>query len=254
MTRRRLSSVLGVVLLQFLVAHRGKAQQASTPGGTAPAAESPPSPDAPIPLSAFTAVGSDMALGNRLDQMGWNEAQIDAFIEGVRAAFHGRPVPLDDDARKVSKRIFERIAEIESREKEERFAKPGFLKKYLDDISKRLGLQQSDSGLCYQIQPGTMETRAGPGDTVVVSCAAFAVDGVTLIPELTNKKVRTRVSEMLPGLAEGVQMMSVGGQGIFVVPPSLSFGSGSWPAGADRGTPLIFRITLIEVVNSAAPR
>jgi FKBP-type peptidyl-prolyl cis-trans isomerase len=134
------------------------------------------------------------------------------------------------------------------------FAKPGRLTEYIKNICKRLNLQEADSGLCYAIRPGSTGARPGPDDTVVVSCAAFAADGSTPIPQLTAEKARTKVSEMLPGFVEGIQMMSVGGQAIFVLPPALSFGAGTWPAGVDHGTPLLFRITLNEVISAGTQR
>jgi hypothetical protein len=85
-----------------------------------------------------------------------------------------------------------------------------------------------------------------------VSCAAYAADGATPIPQLSSQKARTKVSDMLPGFVQGIQMMTVGGQAIFVLPPALSFGNGNWPMGVDRGTPLIFRFALIDVLSGNA--
>jgi FKBP-type peptidyl-prolyl cis-trans isomerase len=242
-------------LLPLLLAVGDLAAQPAAPGSDSTATESHPStPEATPPVEAFSSVGSDMAMANHLGEMGWNEAQIAAFIEGIRAAFHGRPYPPSAAARQISERITQQIAAIEAHEREVEFAKPGRLKEYIKDICKRLNLEQADSGLCYTIRPGTTEARPGPDDTVVVSCAAFAADGSTPIPQLTAEKARTKVSEMLPGFVEGIQMMSVGGQAIFVLPPALSFGAGTWPPGVDHGTPLLFRITLNEIVSADKPR
>jgi FKBP-type peptidyl-prolyl cis-trans isomerase len=186
--------------------------------------------------------------------MGWTDAQVAAFIDGIRAAFRGKPYPPNDAARQITERIRQEIAEIESHEREQQFAKPGHLENYLKEICKRLKLTKSDSGLCYGIDPGTTGSRPGPDDTVVVSCAAYAADVATPLPQLSNKNARVKVSDMLPGLGEGVQMMTVGGQAIFVLPPALSFGSGKWPPGVDRGTPLIFRIALINVISGDVQR
>jgi hypothetical protein len=95
-----------------------------------------------------------MALANHLNEMGWTEAQVSAFIDGIRAAFQGKPYPPNDAARQITERIHQQIAEIESREREQEFAKPGRLEGYLKEICKRLKLTQSDSGLCYGIVRG----------------------------------------------------------------------------------------------------
>jgi FKBP-type peptidyl-prolyl cis-trans isomerase len=238
----------------LVIVDRVAAQQEALATGSAALAQSPQSTarEPSQPLEAFSAVGSDMALANHLGEMGWSEAQVSAFIEGIRAAFQGKPYPPSDAARQISDRIRRQIAEIESREKEQEFAKPGHLEEYLKEVCKRLKLTQSDSGLCYAIDPGTTGSRPGPDDTVVVSCAAYAADFATPLPQLSSQNARIRVSNMLPGFVEGIQMMAVGGQAIFVLPPALSFGSGEWPPGVDRGTPLIFRISLINVISGNA--
>jgi FKBP-type peptidyl-prolyl cis-trans isomerase len=62
-----------------------------------------------------------------------------------------------------------------------------------------------------------------------------------------------KVSDLLPGLAEGVQMMTSDSKGFFLVPPSLSFGTAHWPDGVAKNSPLIYRVTLHEIDPVAAP-
>lgn len=209
---------------------------------------------APPPADAYAALGSDLAMANHLNDMGWSEAQIASFIDGLRAAFHGRPVPFNDAARKMSDEIARHISEMDAKEKRQQLLTPEGLKAYLKDICKQLKLQQSDSGLCYNIQFGPTGIRPGPDDTVIVSCRAFAADGKTAITELSAEKARVKVSDTLPGFVEGLQMMSAGSKALFILPPALSFGAGNWPAGVDRGTPIIFRIVLDDVVAGTASR
>jgi FKBP-type peptidyl-prolyl cis-trans isomerase FkpA len=248
MNTPRLRSIFAALLSLQVVLHQVVAEQASGPTATSQSPQSAKG-EPPTPLEAFSAVGSDMAMANHLNELGWDDAQVAAFLDGIRAVFRGKPFPANDAARQLSEKISQQLAETESRERQQEFAKPGHMEAFLKEMCKRLKLQQSDSGLCYGIEPGTTGSRPGPDDSVVVSCAAFAADGATPLPQLTSQKVRTKVSEMLPGFVEGIQMMTVGGQGVFVLPPALSFGSGNWPPGVDRGTPLFFRITLIDVIS-----
>jgi len=226
--------------------------QAPAPAATHPAP--PAASGQAYPLSAFSAIGSSFAEGNRLPELGWSEAQVSAFIDGIRAAFNGRPFPFDDAAKQVSAEMGRRVQEIVSRERQEAFAQPGELARYMKDVSKRLGLEQTDSGLCYAIQSAGKGNRPGPGDTVVMSCNALAADGATKLPQLSTERVRIKVADLLPGIAEGIQLMANTGQALFVVPPALSFGQGEWPQGVDRGAPIIFQVTLHEVVGAGASR
>jgi FKBP-type peptidyl-prolyl cis-trans isomerase FkpA len=199
-------------------------------------------------LQGLAAIGSQVATENHLRDMGWTTAEVDAFISGIHAAIQGNPIPFNGAARQVKTAMTKRLAEIDSRERQAAFADPANLKKYLKNICKRYSLEQSDSGLCYKINPGPSGSRPGPDDSVLFSCTAYASDGTTPIISLTNENARDRISNMLPGFAEGIQMMTVGGEGIFVLPPALSFGSGAWPQGVDAGTPLIFVIKLKQIV------
>ena len=218
--------------------------------------QGPPVPPA-YPLAAFSALGCSLSQAGRLAELGWNEEQISAFVEGVRGALHGKTVPFDEASRRLQQEIGRQVAEIQAREKRqivEAFAQPGRVEQYMKEARKRYGLQASDSGLEFSIQGGRPGIRPGPADTVVVSCIATAADGATRLPQLSSGRVRVKVADLLPGFMEGIQMMSVDSRAMFILPPALSFGAGEWPQGVDRGTPLIFFVTLHEVLaTEAAP-
>jgi FKBP-type peptidyl-prolyl cis-trans isomerase FkpA len=207
------------------------------------------------PLDAYAAVGSSMVQDNRLGQLGWTEAQVEAFLSGVRAAFRGEGRPVDAVAQGLLNDIGRRMQEMEQAERRrqfgtEAFAQPGHLQTYLKDISKQFQLERSDSGLCYGIKAG-YGARPGPEDTVIMSYKVNLADTTTEVPALAVNRQKVRVGDLLPGLAEALQMMTVDSAAMLVLPPDLSFGAGEWPAGTERGTPLLFTVKLHEVI--AAP-
>jgi FKBP-type peptidyl-prolyl cis-trans isomerase len=114
-------------------------------------------------------------------------------------------------------------------------------------MEKRLGLQTSGSGLRYNVQPGKNGVRPRPGDTIVVTVHATGADGTTKLPQLSAERISVKMDGMMPGLAEGLQMMTVGAEAVFVIPPSLSFGDKTWPEGVERGSPLVYWVTLHDV-------
>lgn len=239
---------LGLILL-FLAALRASGQAA---GAGAPATNS----TGALPLPAFAALGSSFAQTNQLGDLGWTDEQKTAFLEGVKAALHGKGYAMDDAARQLSAEMARRLQELEVRRKQqtvEEFAKPGRLAQYMKEMRKRHGLQLSDSGLAYSIQAGRAGARPRLGDTVVVSCEATAADGTTKLPQLSSDHVRVKLENLLPGFMEGLQMMTMESRGRFLVPPALSFGDNEWPPGVDRGTPLLFLITLHEIVSPENP-
>ena len=195
------------------------------------------------PAAAYSAFGSSFAISAHFAELGWSEGELGAFLEGIKAATGGHPVAMDDMARRLVAEMGRRVAEAEQ---------PGGaavdpkvrLARYFKGMRRRLGLQVADSGLGYNVQTGRNGIRPRPGDWIVFSCVATTADGRTRIPQLCTERIRVRMEGLLPGLMEGLQMMTVGSTAVFVVPPSLSFGEGAWPEGVEHGSPLVYYIAL----------
>jgi FKBP-type peptidyl-prolyl cis-trans isomerase len=209
-----------------------------------------------FPPADYAAFGSSMGVEGHFSELGWTEEQFNAYIEGMRSAFKGKPFPVDEAARELSAEVGRRIAELESTAKggspvQDPFD-PAALVSYMKEASKRYHLQLSDSGLGYNVSAGTNGIRPRPNDTVVISCAATAADGATKLPQLSSSQIRSRLSDMMPGFREGLQMMTVGSHALFVFPPALSFGHSEWPEGVQAGSPVIFEVALLNVVPAPA--
>jgi FKBP-type peptidyl-prolyl cis-trans isomerase len=208
------------------------------------------------PLSAYSAFGSSVGLGGHFGELGWTQDQFDAFAEGMRSAFKGKPYQVEDSARQLAADMERRIKEIEAGTAAPATAPsfdPSKLVSYMQDATRKYHLQLSDSGLGYNVSIGRNGIRPRLGDTVVISCDAAAFDGSTKLPQLSSEHIRTKVAQMFPGLREGLQMMTVGSHAIFVLPPALSFGHGDWPQGVSPGSPLIFQVTLLDVTPAPSP-
>jgi FKBP-type peptidyl-prolyl cis-trans isomerase len=209
-----------------------------------------------FPLTAYSAFGSSIGLGGHFGELGWTQDQFDAFAEGMRAAFKGKPYPVEDSARQLAAEMGKRIAEIEAGSVAPATAPsfdPSKLVSYMQEATRKYHLQLSDSGLGYNVSAGRNGIRPRLGDTVVMSCDAVAFDGTTKLPQLSSEHIRSKVEQVFPGLREGLQMMTVGSHAILVLPPALSFGHGQWPQGVSPGSPLIFQVTLLDVVPAPAP-
>jgi FKBP-type peptidyl-prolyl cis-trans isomerase len=206
-------------------------------------------PTAGYSIDTYASLGSSFAQNARLAELGWTERQFDAFIDGLRATFRGRPYAFSPDAQRLQADVGERVQQLMAHDMRTYFADPARLDAYMKQRAKELHLQLSDSGLAFGLMSRNGNSRPGPDETVVVTYQAVAADGQTELPGLSADHRRVRVDALLPGLAEGVQMMAAGGSAIFIVPPALSYGDGPWPAGVERGTPLIFTVVLHEIVS-----
>lgn len=243
--RRSLVPLFLLVAVSVTRAETTPAAAAATHGAA------PPAPT--FPLSAYSAIGSAFAEGNHLTELGWTDEQVAAFIDGIRAAFKGKNYPFDEMAGQASAEMGRRIKVVLARAQQPAAAgaavSPANLEEYMKAQRDRLGLQQSDSGLAYRVELGRGGPRPRLVDTVVFSCVAMAADGRTKIPQLTVERARAKMSELFPGFIEGFQMMTVESTAIFVLPPALSFGSSDWPQGIQPGSPILFEITLHEIIT-----
>jgi FKBP-type peptidyl-prolyl cis-trans isomerase len=216
-----------------------------------PATVPAPSDAGPFSLTAYAAVGSVFAENRKLSSLGWSEEQFDAFLAGVRDSFHGKPHPVDASAHALVEEIEQRLQQIaqnEAQAMQEYFKDPAHLQSYMKEVGKAYHLERTDSGLAYAILSRVAGTRPEPGDSVVITCSALKADAKTELPQLALNGKKCRIADLTPGLAEAVQMMTKNSNAMVVLPPDLSYGTGEWPPGADRGTPLIFMLTLEEII------
>jgi FKBP-type peptidyl-prolyl cis-trans isomerase len=225
------------------------------PQGVAPSVPAAP-PAQAFPLSAFSALGSSLAQTGHFAELGWSEVQFNAFMEGIRAGFQGKGYPMDDSAQRLAADVSRRIGEIAAHTRQAAWTpgQKGQLERYFKDMQKRLSLQVSGSGLGYNVQPGKNGIRPRPGDTIVLTVNATAADGTTRLPQLSAERIRVKMEGMMPGLMEGLQMMTVGSEAVFVIPPVLSFGDKPWPDGVERGSPLVYWVTLHDVTAAGEGR
>lgn len=233
-----LSLAVNAVLIGVVVARTSKP---AAPSSTAPVAATP----APVQtwtreLAPYAALGSFMAENNRIADLKWTEAQFAAFQQGFRASYEGRGLPLDEAAAKLRDETSARVQGMVGGEQ------PDPVRDYFRFLREKENVQQTPSGLHYRVTDegaGALPTLA---DTVVISYAARLPDGKT-VPALGRTRVKVAVRDLLPGLAEGVQLLKVGGKGLLYLPPALAFRDTDWPREVPRGIPLGFYVELHDI-------
>lgn len=231
-----------VVALLLLVAnvalftwHFRSASRKAEPEPAAPAATV-----WPRELAPYAALGSFMAESNRIADLGWTPEQFAAFQDGFRSGFEGRGLPLDEPAAKLRDEMNAKVQAMLAAER------PDPVRDYFRFLREKEGVKETVSGLHHRVtEEGTGEPP-GAADTVVISYAAGLPDGQSL-PALSGTRVKVAVRDLLPGLAEGVQLLRVGGKGLIYVPPALSFKEADRPPQLPREAPLVFFVELHDI-------
>jgi len=193
---------------------------------------------------ARTSYAFGMTVGNDLKQAGL-EMDYAAFTEGLRTAMELRPSDMgQDEALEIVQTAFENAMmkqTAELREKEENF---------LEQNARAEGVISNPSGLQYTVLVEGNGPKPSSDDIVRVHYEGALVDGrVFDSSSNTEEGEEIPLDMVIPGWAEGIQLMNVGGKYRIYIPSHLAYGE----RGAGQIIPpystLIFTIELLEIVK-----
>ncbi|MAH61364.1 MAG: hypothetical protein CMF42_03640 [Legionellales bacterium] len=120
---------------------------------------------------------------------------------------------------------------------------------FYDNYVNSESVIKTKSGLLYKI------LRKGDGD---VSPTVTQVVTVNYEGKLTDGKIfdssyergvpaKFGVNQVIPGWVEGLQLMHVGDEFEFVIPPELAYGANGVPGVIPPNSILIFKVSLISI-------
>ena len=141
------------------------------------------------------------------------------------------------------------IREYEVKAKEKKAASANAVgRKYINDNKTRNGVRVTDSGLLYEGLTVTTGLKPLIEDQVSVHYVGTLIDG----QEFGNTVLRGKpemftLKEVIPGLAEGLLLMSVGSKYRFVIPSDLAYGDNGTDFIIGPGETLIFNIELLDI-------
>lgn len=235
-------SVAGNIVLAWLTFGASPAKRTAPPAPTAEvpvaAASKPAAPTGA--LAPYAALGSFVSENNRIPDLNWSLPEFEAFLYGMRASYEGRGYPMDEDAKKLRDDTSAKVQKILAKDR------PDPVQEYFKTLREKEHVLQTPSGLHYRItEEGTGKQPSDTSD-VLISYSAKLPSGEP-VPSLSRQRVHSAVSDLLPGLREGVKLLRVGGKALVYVPGNLSFGNGEWPADVPRGAPIVFFLELHEV-------
>jgi FKBP-type peptidyl-prolyl cis-trans isomerase len=267
----RLSRSLPFALLVCAVVSAGRAQgiQFKVPGqadNAAPA--SPPRPDQPVAAPAPPPTYTEEQIA---EEAGWiiskriglanfelTPEEIGAFGQGfaLEASRHDSPY----DVRLIGPQmnafmVAKRSAHVARVKQENEATAAVFFAKLKADPT----VKQTPSGLCYQvIKPGTAPFP-GPKDVVLVNYVGKLLDGTvfdsTMRPRQSGAPIvpaQLRLDDMIPGCAEGVQLIGKGGEIRLYIPARLAYGDEDRVVIPAAST-LVFDVQLLDMKPGPAP-
>ena len=123
-------------------------------------------------------------------------------------------------------------------------------KDYLAKFLKEDGVQQTESGLAYQIiEPGNDKKAVSDQDTVWVDYKGTLIDG-TVFDQ--NDNINFTLDRVISGWSEGLKLVGEGGKVKLVIPSELAYGDRG-NRSIEPNSTLVFDVTLHKVGNYVAP-
>ena len=178
------------------------------------------------------------------------DMDVDAFVEGLKAASQGKDAALSDEEMARVLTQYKKQAEakqlIELKRKAEQNAKTGSA--FLAENAKKAGVKATRSGLQYQVlQPGKGKTPKA-NSTVKVSYEGRLIDGTVFDSSIArNQPASFQVSQVIQGWSEGLQLMQEGAKYRFFIPAHLAYGQIGSGDVIEPNSTLIFDVELLEV-------
>ena len=178
------------------------------------------------------------------------DMDVDAFIEGLKAASQGKDAALSDEEMARVLTQYKKQAEakqlIELKRKAAQNAKAGSA--FLAENAKKAGVKTTASGLQYQVlQRGKGKTPKA-NSTVKVDYEGRLIDGTVFDSSIArNQPASFQVSQVIQGWSEGLQLMQEGAKYRFFIPANLAYGQIGSGDVIEPNSTLIFDVELLEV-------
>jgi FKBP-type peptidyl-prolyl cis-trans isomerase FklB len=178
------------------------------------------------------------------------ELDSEMVVRGIEDALSGAepllsPAEMRNELTELQRSV---TAEQQARAAEQAEENRAAARDFLEGNRSREGVQLTASGLQYEVVEDGTGPSPGPNDTVNVHYRGTRVDGSVFDSSYDRGQPATfRVEQVIPGFAEGLQLMRQGGIYRLYVPPELSYDSGPL-----AGQTLIFEIELLQVEPGGA--
>lgn len=119
---------------------------------------------------------------------------------------------------------------------------------FLVQNRQKAGVEETNSGLQYLVVDEKAGAKPGLFDVVQIHQRALLLDGKILEDTYRqNKPDEVKIEELIEGLQEGLQMMSVGSRYKFWVPAELAWGRKGTSNKIPPNAVLSFDIRLMEI-------
>ncbi len=183
-----------------------------------------------------------LAIGTSLKETGV-EMDYSAFVKGMKDVLENKKTKMTTD--EATEKIQAAIgAAMEKKAAESLEAE----KKYLAENGKKTGVITTASGLQYEVVKEGTGAKPTATDVVKVDYVGTLLNGSTFDSSISRGEPAIfPLDRVIPGWAEGIQLMSVGGKYKFYIPSALAYGSSGAGGVIGPNETLIFEVDLLSI-------
>ncbi|HEM46957.1 MAG TPA: FKBP-type peptidyl-prolyl cis-trans isomerase, partial [Alphaproteobacteria bacterium] len=170
------------------------------------------------------------------------------LAKGVEEALGGAQPRLSSEEMQSALQAYDQLQQQKVEAEAEAAAEEG--RAFLEANRQKEGMQQTESGLQYQVLEEGHGEQPDVDDTVVVHYRGTLLDGEEFDSSYARgEPARFPVGAVIPGWQEALQMMQPGAKWKIFVPPQLAYGERGAGDVIGPNQTLIFEIELLEVVS-----
>ena len=193
-----------------------------------------------------------MSIGQNMISAGIDNIEFDDFLKGVKTIFNKeKPEISVEYGNQILQTYFEKKKKEEEKrlkEESEKRLKEG--EEFLKNNYKEKDVQVTTSGLQYKVITKGDGQQPGPHSRVKCHYEGRFIDGQVF--DSSYKRGEPTVfglDQVIPGWAEGLQLMNIGSKYEFYIPGDLGYGERGIPGHIPGNTVLIFTVELIDIVK-----
>lgn len=184
-------------------------------------------------------------IGSNLLNQNARDLNLTHLINGLKDSYQHIDPLIDEEQLEIviseyKIKLTKRINEARKRGEAEQQA-------FFDKLKKNDNIKQTESGLFFTSEKQTDGPRPDLTSFVTLHLTASNLNGkVFESTELLNQPIAFPLASAIPGLQEGIQMMSNGSDFTFYIPFKLGFGSRGYKNLLDPYSGCIYRVKLIS--------
>ncbi len=180
------------------------------------------------------------------------DIDFDSFMKGLSDAINGgdtllTPEEMNQVLQELQK---ETMAKMQAKMNAEAYKNAEEGKKFLEENKAKEGVKVTESGLQYKVLKEGNGPKAKASDKVKAHYTGKLLDGTVFDSSVErNQPFETKVTDVIKGWQEALQLMNVGAKYEIYVPAELAYGErGAGQVIAPNAT-LIFEMELLEIVK-----